>query len=348
MPGKLQVIVGGQYGSEAKGHVTAFLARQERRLSAVRVAGPNAGHTVYGGETRYALRQLPVAAISNPDANLVLAAGSEIDYSVLEEELVLTSPYGTIDRLYVDGEATVIDESHVATETSITTGTTGKGIGAARADRLLRRATLAYDTAAAHGLMVCDTKQMLERELNEGGTVQIEGTQGFGLGQHSGFYPHATSSDCRAVDFMAMAGISPWSDLVGELEIWIVYRTYPIRIAGNSGPMYKETSWEELAKRNPAISPEFTTVTKKMRRVGEWDRMLATQSLRANGAPSSSIHVALMFLDYLVPSVAEVSVAADLSQEAHQTLTTFENLLDTKIELVGTGPSTIVDLRVKA
>src|SRR4051794_15608113 len=46
---QIEVIVGGMHGSEAKGHITAWRAKQaaeaRRPLIAVRVAGPNAGHT---------------------------------------------------------------------------------------------------------------------------------------------------------------------------------------------------------------------------------------------------------------------------------------------------------------
>ena len=71
MPGKLQVVVGGQFGSEAKGAVAAHLAAKEDDLFAVRVAGPNAGHTVIGNDGReWKLQQIPVAAVSNRYARL--------------------------------------------------------------------------------------------------------------------------------------------------------------------------------------------------------------------------------------------------------------------------------------
>ena len=41
----VDVLVGGQYGSEGKGHLVSYLSREYDVL--VRVGGPNAGHTVY-------------------------------------------------------------------------------------------------------------------------------------------------------------------------------------------------------------------------------------------------------------------------------------------------------------
>ena len=44
----VDVLVGGQWGSEGKGHVASYLAQEYDVL--VRVGGPNAGHTVYRDE----------------------------------------------------------------------------------------------------------------------------------------------------------------------------------------------------------------------------------------------------------------------------------------------------------
>src|SRR5882724_12243491 len=111
----LQVIVGGQYGSEGKGAIAAYLAAEQDSLLALRVAGPNAGHTVIGrcppecpdgvppdhavtsgtiagrhlaSAHPWRLRHVPVAAVTNPDAQLALAPGSEIDPDVITQEIL--------------------------------------------------------------------------------------------------------------------------------------------------------------------------------------------------------------------------------------------------------------------
>jgi adenylosuccinate synthase len=53
----VDVIVGGQFGSEGKGHVAAYLARDYDIL--VRVGGPNAGHSVSSASGVYVYHQLP-------------------------------------------------------------------------------------------------------------------------------------------------------------------------------------------------------------------------------------------------------------------------------------------------
>lgn len=339
--GRISVVVGGQFGSEGKGAVAGWIGRPQanpgREVLGVRVGGPNAGHTVYGrcpqmgGETRgqtckkcnefghpWALRQVPVVAVTNPEASLVIAAGSEVDVDVLAVELMELDQagYDASGRLLVDRSATVLLESHRSAEAGKELqkrlGSTAKGIGGARADRIWREAfTVGYVDNAAHPFVwpemieVGPTLDLMERILAEGGHVVIEGTQGFGLGLHTDYYPFTTSGDCRAIDFLSQAGISPWGrfsplyESGPDLKVIVCFRPYPIRVAGNSGPMEGETSWDELG-----LAPEFTTVTHKMRRVGEWDPALVESAIRANGGLGPHMVLALTMADHLIPGLA--------------------------------------------
>lgn len=310
-PQALHVVVGGQFGSEAKGHVTHRIIRHSkanpgRRIVNVRVAGPNAGHTVITDSGQpLALRAIPVGA-ATPGADLVIAPGSEIDLSVLYSEIAACAQAGEpIDgRLMIHPEATVLTPNHIAAETNVELirriGSTGKGIGAARADRIMRTASRVadldqdeLDQLAAAGATVL-RPDTYSRIMSGYDVTVIEGTQGYGLGLHAGFYPQCTSSDCRAIDFMAMAGLSPWQ--YDETTVWVALRPYPIRVAGNSGPLRGETSWRQLSLR-----PEKTTVTQKTRRVGTWDPQLARDAVQANGA--RAVRLALTMADQVDPRV---------------------------------------------
>lgn len=363
--GRLHVVVGGQYGSEAKGHVTGWLAKSPHVAAVARIAGPNAGHTAYNSGVGFALRQVPCAAVTNYDCRLIIAAGSEIDPEVLYHEINSLEAAGipVRERLFVDPEATVIEPAHRETETALTSviGSTGKGIGAARSDRIMRRACTwfqwlkgGHSEADADWLPnMAPTAPMLYSALASDKDVIIEGTQGYGLGLHAGEYPFCTSSDCRAIDFLAMAGLSPWMPEV-ELQVWPVFRTYPIRVAGNSGPMMRELTWEDLAARtNGYIQPERTTVTKKIRRIGEWDARLAFQAMLANGYPALCINPVLTFVDYVFPDLADVDDRQVLDQ--HTALWHFigeieQDLgggfgLTAGLAAFTTGPDTLVSLR---
>lgn len=380
--GKLSVVVGGQFGSEAKGHVVDFLSRtsnnhsalSERVVSVVRVGGPNAGHTVYGRcpkacgdlaagnhskeQHPWRLRTIPVGVVSNEHSRLYIAAGSEVDPEVLWSEIndLKNAGYSTTGRLMIDQSATWLEASHIDEErlSDLTErlGSTAKGIGAARADRIWRTAKTFGHYVDESGLdasvfEATETRWRIEDDLDIGGHVIIEGTQGYGLGLHTDHYPQVTSGDCRAIDFLAQAGISPWAANVGQLDVWITVRTRPIRVAGNSGPLLGETSWEAIG-----LPEEKTTVTQKVRRVGKFDPSVVRDAVWANGGPADNVRIALMMVDYEIPEVAGKMSISQLEPETYSKLLELcyriFNLTGAKVGLVGTGPNTMIDVRDKA
>lgn len=361
MSGKLIVVAGAQFGSEGKGAVADQLSRRDPHLVAVRVAGPNAGHTVVGkcpegcvpDETNHVsttvqdsvvidtdrhlwkLRSVPVAAVSNLNAKLVIAAGSEVDTGVLnaEVEALDKAGYEVSERLIVDQSATLLTAEHIKTEQESDLvkrlGSTAKGIGAARADRVWRTASL-YGGGN-------NTVPWMYNELRQGATVLIEGTQGYGLGTHAGHYPQCTSSDCRAIDFLAMSGLSPWHPSVSGFQVWLAARVRPIRVAGNSGPLKGETTWAELD-----LPEERTTVTNKVRRVGEWDAELVRNAVEDNGGIAVSL--ALTMVDTVIPTLRGVSDPRKLDTDSATALAaligTTQSNVGAHVKFVGTGPDT--------
>lgn len=346
----LQVIVGAQYGSEAKGAVAAYLARGLDAPLCIRVGGPNAGHTVYDDSgVEWKLQQVPVGLVTNPYATGYIAAGSEVDVSLLNREIEALDIAGlnVSGRLQVSGEATIIQLKHSELETGGRThgesgltksiGSTGKGVGAARAERLMRTAQRVRDTFDVH----CPTVNgdwPVEAAVRAGRPIQIEGTQGYALGLHAGAYPFTTSGDCRAIDFLAQAGVNPWGHSV---QVWLVARCYPIRVAGNSGPMKDETTWEELG-----LEREHTTVTKKVRRVGGWDPELLDRAIVANiGGKGKrgvgALRLAVTMLDQKFPKIAgQTPVQAWGTEwtEVRKWIRELEDTYDVPVGLVGTGP----------
>ncbi|CAB4215018.1 adenylosuccinate synthetase [uncultured Caudovirales phage] len=343
MSGKLTVVVGGQYGSEGKGAISGYLAAQALKegtpFMGVRVAGPNAGHTVYGvgpqGEENYEwrLRSVPVNAVTNPKSICVIAAGSEIDMEVLLSEIfdLNAAGYNISERLVIDQSATMLTQEHHATELGRNMqaqfGSTSKGIGAARAARLMRSADLFGGDV--------DTAKMLRDHLAVGGDVVIEGTQGYGLGLHAGEYPFCTSQDCRAIDFLGQAGLSPWDPAVLDFSVIVVARTYPIRVAGNSGPLKNETSWSELG-----LPEEFTTVTRKVRRVGQYDHKLVRDAVAANGG-APVVQLALTMFDQVFTDLYGQAGPLELSQEQSDFIDEIEEGANAPVAFIGTSPTTI-------
>jgi adenylosuccinate synthase len=115
----------------------------------------------------------------------------------------------------------------------------------------------------------------------------------------------------------------------------VTARTYPIRVAGNSGPLESETSWQELG-----LEAERTTVTQKIRRVGHFDASLVKEAVIANGG-SPTVKIALTMFDYIFPELKDQTGIDILSDEQYNYITSIENQVDARVALVGTGPSTM-------
>lgn len=329
------VVVGGQFGSEAKGKVVDWLA-PETDL-AIRTGAPNAGHTVLddeGRETKF--QTIPATVLRNPDCLLALGAGALIEPEILEREVELT---GCRDRLIVDPLAGIIEPRHRAAEAELVRaiGSTGKGVGAATLDRIDRMDAdgdgddfkLARDFFP-EGLYRQETVSGIAADMiDDGKQVLIEGTQGFGLSILHGHYPYVTSRDTTAAAFMAEAGVSP----LAVKEIILVIRTFPIRVAGNSGPLPNEISWDDLSRRVGKPLIEYTTVTKKVRRVAEFDLELVERAVMVN----QPTQIALQFLNYLFPADEGKTRWDDLTREARTWITELEQALQTPVTLIGTA-----------
>ncbi|MEK9157134.1 MAG: adenylosuccinate synthetase, partial [Patescibacteria group bacterium] len=108
--GGVTVVIGGQFGSEAKGKVISFLASEYD--VAVRTGSPNAGHTVVKDGEIYRLQQIP-ATFLNKNCILYIGAGALIQQDILEREVERTQ---TKDRLFIDPQAGIIEEKHAQQE----------------------------------------------------------------------------------------------------------------------------------------------------------------------------------------------------------------------------------------
>ena len=127
------VVVGGQFGSEGKGKVAHYLARDMNARVVVRCGGPNSGHTVIdekGNERIF--QQLPTASIL-PNVMLAICAGSYIDLDILFREIRKTEL--DPERLIIDPDAVIITEKLKDREAQSglirKIGSTGSGTGAA-------------------------------------------------------------------------------------------------------------------------------------------------------------------------------------------------------------------------
>ena len=321
------VVVGGQFGSEGKGKVAYILANRTGASIAVRVGGSNAGHTAYDSTgCKQAFRHLPTAALL-PDVLCVLGPGCLIDPDVLRGELerIGLSP----QRLRIDPMAFVITERHrnreAATGIAQRIGSTGSGTGAALVERMERLScdNLAHRHTFLRRFISEPVRDILRPALDRGERVIVEGTQGFGLSNlQSPDYPKVTSRDTTAATFVAEAALSP----LDVDEVVLVIRAYPIRVAGDSGPIPKETTWEEVGQLTgqPHLA-ERTTVTGRIRRVAQFDAEVVRSAIAAN-APTC---IVLNHVDYVGAGSAEF-------------VEKVEALIGRRVDWLGTSPFDLV------
>ena len=348
MRGKLTVLVGGQYGSEGKGAIARHVANEYNVH--VRVGSPNAGHTIWWSGEKHVMQSIPCGWV-NPDAKIIIGRGALLNMKQFMKELVhiLTYYPDFMQRLYIDENAGILDEKYHEEEGGThgemhqKIGSTGEGVGVARIARIKRDGNfkLFKDVAEEYGLQACmitNTPSMLATLQDGGFNILIEGTQGSGLSLLHSHYPYCTSVDTNAAGIIAEVGVAPSR----VTDVLMVVRTYPIRVAGNSGYMKNEISWEELNKRmGVTIEPEHTTVTKKIRRIAEWDDDLFNQSMILN-APTE---IALTFADYIDSSITNTKDITILLKSEKIKAFINDHLPADLVRYIGTGAKTVVDVK---
>jgi adenylosuccinate synthase len=338
----LWVVVGGQYGSEGKGKISAYIAGRENIDICVRCGGPNSGHSfVDESGTTIVLRQLPTGFV-NPRARLLIPAGALVDPVVLKQEIEsLGLPP---ERVGIDQKTFIIEEEDREEERSLglreRLSSTLCGVGAAQSRRVLRAggARLARDVIHDQPWMsqyLTDVSKEVNVALDRDEKVLVEGTQGFGLSlYHSEHYPKTTSRDTTASGFLSEVGVSP----LRVSEIVLVLRTFPIRVAGpQAGPLKDEITWEQLREESGCPHPieERTTVTRKTRRVARFDWDLARAAIRVN----RPTRLAVNGLDYLSFANLNVPSADSLSWNAIALIERLRQESAVRVAYLGVGPS---------
>ena len=335
------VVLGGQYGSEGKGEFIAWYVRKYIQDAVVRIGGPNAGHTMTIDGQTFKMRQIPCAW--HTSAKLYSGPGALINMQVLEDELEMISHSGISRKVYIDKFTTIVTEEHGKREGAAmllqSSGSTLEGVGMARADKAIRKAGTWGDVPKYMYNRIPKRCEVVDvaTDLLKFDRVLVESTQGFGLSlNYSGHYPQTTSADLTPAQALNDAGLGGATPRV----VIGVMRTYPIRVAGNSGPMYREVTWEELAKRtNGQVKPEQTTVTRRIRRIGEWDDALAKRF----GTICRPNVICLTMVDYAVPELVTLGIdTPNVRRRIAALIDKVERDVLAPVVWIGIGPGKIV------
>ena len=331
----LYVVVDGFFGDTGKGKMISYLALKDDIDIAVRGGvGPNAGHTVvYEGRT-YKLRQIPSAFV-NQKTLLLIGAGVLVNPEVFLKEVEETKTRG---RIFMDYQTGIIEKKHIEEDRTNAylkgkIGTTGSGSGPAMRDRVMRILRLAKDYPSLNEYLK-DVAYEVNKGLDEGKKVLLEGTQGTFLSLYHGTYPYVTSKDVTAASICADVGVGPKR----VDEVILVFKAYVTRVGG--GPLENEYSPEEVEKLGLV---EIATVTGRRRRVAPFNFNYAKRAVMLN----SPTQIAVTKIDVLFKEDYGKKEWKKLSREARKFIEKIEDELSVPVTLIGTGPEVnqIIDRR---
>lgn len=301
-------IYGGQYGSEGKGSVSEYYALNKRSadfLIAIGENAPNSGHTCSLGKTQ----NIPAASFF-ADA-ILLGPDSVINLETLKADLKqVYEKRGRMIELHIHEHACILiphvdipAENQVVADVS----STGSGSGHARISKYFYR----YNFRTIAGYLKDQNKSLDEvfgeypvrivnrfqymhlLQTNSKADWIFECSQGVLLDTNWGVYPFVTSRSTSPHVAIERNGLGayPW-EFIG------VYRTFPIRTGGPSGPTGgRELSWEMLGQMM-----EIATVTRRVRRVFEFSR----EDYQLSIMLSRPDVVAFTHVDYLKVSVTSL------------------------------------------
>ncbi len=216
---------------------------------------------------------------------------------------------------------------------------------------------------------VSDTALLLNRALDEGKNVLLEGSQGTLLDVDHGTYPFVTSSNPTAGGACTGSGIGPTriSRVIG------IIKAYTTRVG--SGPFPTEL-FDEDGEKLRSIGGEVGVTTGRARRCGWYDALIARYAVRVNGltdlfltkldvltgwekipvcvayevdgkrvdelpASQSDFHHAKPIYEYLPGWNEDISQAkslADLPVNAQKYVKFLEEISGAQISAIGVGP----------
>ena len=157
----ITAVIGGQWGDEGKGKIVDLLSKDSKIVARYQ-GGANAGHTVYHGDIKVVLHQIP-SGILRKGCHCILGNGMVVDPIGLMEEIDMVQSHGfdTSDQIHIAMNAHIVTPIHkaidVATEVANNNriGTTGRGIGPTYVDK--------YDRVGIRGVDLLDVNCLREK-----------------------------------------------------------------------------------------------------------------------------------------------------------------------------------------
>ncbi len=341
---KYDVVVDGWWGSTGKGKVCTSLARRYGYEAYHANNTPNAGHITHVDGVKRIWKALPSGtAISEHPC--YLGPGSIISLDRLAEEIEQRDHAGMV---YIHSNATLLTQEDINNERLSSSlkgvASTLQGTSAAMIRKISRQHEKLNPVTdipeELKGKVEILPPMLWAQHMDQKGLLEV--CQGTFLSIDHGDYPHTTSRNCTAAAGIAHQGLNP-RDVD---RTWIVLRSFPIRVGngeGWSGPFRgcKETDWKTIAKNANMgevetarlLEREHTTVTKRLRRVAEFDMELAAEACRINGATD----IFLSFVEYWDWRAYKVQSINDIPDRIMSIVDELERKTGVAVSALGTG-----------
>ena len=328
----ITLVLGGQYGGEGKGKISAFLAKQEAFDIVCRTGGVNSKHTAIENGKVFDLRQIPTAATTGFKGMIVYGAGSLIHIPTLLEEMKLTGV--SEDRILIDPKTGILTDENIQAQRAdprySTLGSTMTGTGHATAQRALRKLPLAREFPDL-ALMLGDVPMFLHDALVANKKVMVEGHQSSGLSNYHGDYPYTSNRDSTAASLLSELGIGPRY----EMRIVLVIKAFPTR--NHNGRLPNEMTTEEADQLNIVeYGGGSWGIENNRRRTGRID----FEDIKRAAYLNTPTEVALTGADYLDPTLKGSTSSKDLPATIKLLIHDIEKAAGVSVSMISTGPET--------
>jgi adenylosuccinate synthase len=276
---------------------------------------------------KYGLRMLP-SAFMQKNCRLLIGPGVLVNPEILLKEMKLTE---SASRVGIDPQCAIIEAKHIEADKvghlARDIRTTGTGTGPCNAERALRKVRLAREAKELEDY-ITDVPLEVNKAIDGGKQVLIEGTQGTYLSLFHGTYPYVTSKDVTASAACSDVGVGPTK----VDDVIVVFKAFTTRVG--AGPLPNEISPAEAEKRGWT---EYGTVTGRPRRASPFNVELAKRAVMLNSATQAAVTK----VDVLFPECKGATSYNRLNKDAKAFIENIEKEIKIPVTLIGTGPDAL-------
>ena len=364
--GKFITVVDGGHGSSGKGAVSTRLIDILGARNASAQNFDNAGHTAIVDGVKFVAHALPTSAIlkkvRNYPLKLWIGPNSGLVLSRLKAEMEETGYKDDGMDLLIHARAGLTEQRHVDMErpggawSTEWLSSTMSGSGATYADKAMRsREFKSAQDIFENAIDPMDFVTLVRVNLDSGQDFVHEVSQGFALSLDYGTtWKQSTFRNCTPQQAYADMGIT--KEYIGD--VYLNLRSFPIRVgsnfrdgeqtgyAGDFMPDQQELTWEQVAEQaempegeaEKLRAREFTTCTKKLRRVATFSDQLLEDAAYFTGATK----LVLNFPQYIHWSAYKVRGGHTAFNTLHPKVRAFadhlEDVAGLPLVMVCTGP----------